>query len=880
MATAAVPNTFTIEPFDSTTTNWSRWLLRLEGAFRIFTIKDEARVPYLLHYVGATSFDILCDRLSPQDPFEASYDTLTRSLRDFYDPAPLEIAENFKFHQRKQKDGETVQEFLAALHKLSVHCKFGDYLKTALRNQLVFGLSNKRIQARLLELADLTLEKAAQVATTMELSEKGAQQLQGGAADLSLVQAVKRTPRYSLNVDKSLKVTSKGTNARKPSGKQASQNVKKPTNSNTNAITCYRCGSNHLASKCTLDKNVKCNACGKSGHLKKVCFQRDRETNQLEEILQLEHTQFRDKISTTLLVNGKQVKFEIDSGAAVSVMAQEHVSKLFPNSPIQQTQLKLVSYCKQNVKLLGYIVVTVRCRNKLYKLNLYVTNEKRNALLGREWIFQLQDENNIKEFISSVNSIHTIDTSYKNRLDALLQKYQSIMTSSISKIKGIQAKLTLKKNAKPIFCKSRPVPFKLRPLIEKELQRLESEGVLVKVDTSEWATPIVPVLKKDGQIRICGDYSVTLNPQLVVDDHPLPTADELFVSMAGGTVFSKIDLRQAYLQMEVSPEDQHLLTLNTHKGLYRSTRLMYGGASAPAIWQQKIEYILKDLLGIAVFLDDIRIAGKNPEDHLQKLEAVFKRLQQYNIRINLDKSEFFMKQINYCGYIIDKNGLHKEPNKVEAIKKMRRPENVTEVRSFLGMINYYGRFIKNLSVILHPLNNLLRKNTKFIWTTDCEKSFIAAKKAFSSTNFLVHFDPTLPLILATEASAYGVGAILSHLYPDGTERVIQYASQTLSKTQRSYSQIDKEAYAIIFGIKKFYQFLHGGHFTLITDHRPLVQIFSPQKGLPICSAMRMQHYALFLRGFNYSIKYRKSEAHANADCLSRLPIKENQVKCK
>lgn len=134
---------------------------------------------------------------------------LTRNLRDFYDSVPLEIAENFKFHQRKQRKGESVQEFLASLHKLSVYCNFGDYLKTALQNQLVFGLANKRIQARLLELAELTLEKATQVVTTMELSEKRAQQLQGKTADVSLVQATRRTPRHSFNTDKSVKCSSK-----------------------------------------------------------------------------------------------------------------------------------------------------------------------------------------------------------------------------------------------------------------------------------------------------------------------------------------------------------------------------------------------------------------------------------------------------------------------------------------------------------------------------------------------------------------------------------------------------------------------------------------------------------------------------------------------
>lgn len=474
-----------------------------------------------------------------------------------------------------------------------------------------------------------------------------------------------------------------------------------------------------------------------------------------------------------------------------------------------------------------------------------------------------------------MESIHLAETTSKIKLKSLLQKYQSIMSPATTKIRNVQAKLTLKENAKAIFCKARSVPFRLRPLVEEELQRLESEGILVKVDSSEWATPIVPVLKKNGQIRICGDFSVTLNSQLIVDDHPLPTADELFASMAGGVIFSKIDLLQAYLQMEVRPEDRHLLTLNTHKGLYRCTRLMYGIASAPAIWQRTIENILGDIPGVAVFLDDIRIAGTSMEDHVRTLETVLIRLQKYNIRINPEKSEFFEKQISYCGYIIDKDGLHKASDKIEAIEKMRKPRNTTEVRSFLGMINYYGRFIPNLSSILHPLNNLLRKNIQFHWTKDCEKSFLAAKEAFTSPKCLVHFDPTLPIILATDASPYGVGAVLSHLYPDGTERVIQYASQTLSDTQKSYSQIDKEAYAIIFGIKKFYQYLQGGHFTLVTDHRPLTQIFAPNKSLPIYSAMRMQHYALFLQGFRYTIKYRKSELHANADCLSRLPIKES-----
>lgn len=269
----------------------------------------------------------------------------------------------------------------------------------------------------------------------------------------------------------------------------------------------------------------------------------------------------------------------------------------------------------------------------------------------------------------------------------------------------------------------------------------------------------------------------------------------------------KLICKQAYLQLEIREQDRELLILNTHKGLFQSTRLMYGIASATAIWQREIENILRDIPGISVFLDDIKITGPDNESHLHRLELVQLRLANRNIRINEKKSKFFKDNINYCGYKIDKDGIHKITKKIQAIERMPRPRNVAELRSFLGMINYYGRFIKNLSTILAPLQVLLQKETTYKWLQNCERAFQLAKKEFQNDTVLVHYDPKLPLILATDASFYGVGAVLSHQYSDGTERVLQYASQTLMSTQRRYAQIDREAYAIIFGIKKFPQYL-------------------------------------------------------------------------
>lgn len=203
---------------------------------------------------------------------------------------------------------------------------------------------------------------------------------------------------------------------------------------------------------------------------------------------------------------------------------------------------------------------------------------------------------------------------------------------------------------------------------------------------------------------------------------------------------------------------------------------------------------------------------------------------------------------------------------------MPRPETREQVRAFLGLVNYYGRFLENLSTRIYSINNLLKENTPFVWDEPCEQAFKWIKMEMQSERVLVHYDINLPLILATDASPYGVGAVLSHVFPDGTERPIQYASQTLSPTQQRYSQIDKEAYAIVFGVKKFHQYLFGRKFILITDNKPVAQIFSPSKGLPTLSAVRMQHYAVFLETFDFEIRYRRSKEHGNADGISRLPI--------
>jgi len=421
----------------------------------------------------------------------------------------------------------------------------------------------------------------------------------------------------------------------------------------------------------------------------------------------------------------------------------------------------------------------------------------------------------------------------------------------------------------PKFCKYRSVPLEISGAVEAELSQLEESGVLKKVSCSDW---VVAVPKKDGKMRICGDYKVTVNRCLEVDQYPLPKPDDLFATLAGGKFFSTLDLSHAYNQLPLHKDSCKYVTITTHRGLYQYTRLPFGIASSPAIFQKTMDCILQGLDGVICCLDDLLVMGTTAEEHLRNLENVLQRLEKHGIRLRKEKCQFVVPSVEYLGHKVDAEGLHATESKMQAIKKAPAPQNVQELRSFLGLLNYYGRFIENLASLLHPLHRLLRQDTKWKWTKDCERAFQAAKAKLSSSCVLTHFNPSLPLRLAGDASAYGLGAVISHLLPDGTERPIAFASRTLNSSERIYAQVEKEALSLIFGVKRFHTYLYGRPFTLLTDHKPLTAILGPKKGIPPVAAARLQRWAILLSAYQYTIEFRPTKAHANADGLSRLPL--------
>ncbi len=244
----------------------------------------------------------------------------------------------------------------------------------------------------------------------------------------------------------------------------------------------------------------------------------------------------------------------------------------------------------------------------------------------------------------------------------------------------------------------------------------------------------------------------------------------------------------------------------------------------------------------------------------------------HGIRMKRSKCFFMQESVEYLGHIIDASGIKATPEKTTAISKAPSPENVTQLRSFLGLLNYYRKFLPNLAMVVQPLISLLQKDRKWMWTEECEKAMTEAKTLLLQSNLLVHYDATLPLRLATDASPYGLGAVISHIMPNGEEKPIAFASRSLSSSEQNYSQIDKEALGLIYGVRKFHTYLYGRKFTMVTDHKPLTSILGPRKGVSAVAAARLQRWALLLSSYTYDLEFRSTDHHSNVDVLSRLPL--------
>ena len=409
--------------------------------------------------------------------------------------------------------------------------------------------------------------------------------------------------------------------------------------------------------------------------------------------------------------------------------------------------------------------------------------------------------------------------------------------------------------------------------VRKHLNEMLEIGAIRK-SNSPWASAVVLVRKKDGSLRFCIDLR-KLNARMVKDAYSLPRIEDLLDSLNGSCIFTSIDLKAGYWQVEMDPQSIPLTAFTVGPlGFYECVKMPFGLTNAPATFQRLMETCLGDLHlnWCIIYLDDVVIFSKSPEEHIEWLDAVLTKIEDAGLKLKPSKCEFFKHRIAYLGHIVSDKGIETDPKKIEAILKWPVPKTVHDVRSFLGFTNYYRKFIYKYAQKAKPLNKLIsgdnakKKHSKVDWTDECQTAFDLLKETCTNTPKLAYANYKKPFHLNTDASERGLGAVLYQQQDDETFRVIAYASKTLSKTERNYNAHKLEFLALKWSITQhFHEYLYGGTFEVYTDNNPLTYVLTSAK----LDAMG-QRWIASLANYDFKIFYQSGHLNVDADSLSRI----------
>ena len=414
---------------------------------------------------------------------------------------------------------------------------------------------------------------------------------------------------------------------------------------------------------------------------------------------------------------------------------------------------------------------------------------------------------------------------------------------------------------------------RISPHKREEASRLLKEMLDKKViqpSSSPWASPIVLVPKKDGSVRFCIDYR-KVNAITRRDAYPLPRIDDTLDTLAGAKWFSTLDMLSGYWQVELEEGDKEKTAFCTQEGLFEFNVLPFGLCNGPATFQRLMDLVLTGLQwsSCLVYLDDVVVVGRSFEEHLRNLQNVFERLRGAGLRLKPKKCAFLQEEVLYLGHLVSREGISTDPSKIDKVVNWPEPVSTKEVQQFLGFANYYRRFIQDFSQIAKPLHRLTERNCPFKWTAECQQSFDELKAKLTTAPVLTYPDYGKPFILDTDASDFGIGAVLSQKDDEGRERVVAFASRSLTKAERRYCVTRRELLAVVVFTQHFRPYLLGREFTLRTDHGSLtwLQSFRDPEG-------QLARWLEKLQQFNFSIVHRQGKSHQNADALSRLPCNQ------
>ena len=765
-------------------------------------------------------------------------------FEEYCNPIKNILYETYVFWSLCQADGEPIDNFVKRLKTQAAKCEFGNMKDRMLLCRIVFGLSDPKLKERLLRDSEMTLSKALDDIHAAEMTKKQLVRISDG--DKSSIDAVGQT---KFPAGRSLQ---QGHTSDRP----------KPTSDakRSDVINCQYCSYNHPKGHCPAYGKA-CKKCGKMNHFEKVCKSakvQAVETSEPEKQLHslfigcvdaINHTNTKSwmlPLDVKNAENSMTVNFKIDTGAEANVIPLAIAKNV--NAQLKATDTRLHGYNRSIIKTVGHVLLDVNFKHQPKQCRFEVVDEELPPILGLETCEALGIVQRIDEVTSSI-----------------LDHYSDVF-EGIGQLEGTHD-ISIDSEVRPVVHAPRRVPLSMMSRVKQELECMEKAGIIAKVDKpTDWVSSMVCVEKKDGSVRICLDPK-DLNKAVKREHHKIPTMEDIAVKFAGMKFYTILDMKHGYWHVALSSRSSLLTTFNTPFGRYCFKRLPFGLHSSAEVFEKKVEQIFGDIPNVAIYFDDLVVAGRMQEEHDETLHKLLTRARKANVKFNRQKVQLNRTEVKYLGHIVSKDGMRPDPAKVEAIQSMQKPTDKAGIQRLIGTLNFLRSYIPNMSALTEPLRELLKNDVLWTWGPKQQESFNMVKRILTSKPVLQYFDVNKETHLQVDASKSGLGAVLLQ---DG--KPVAYASRALTECECNYPQIDKELLAVVFGCEKFHSYLYGRPLHAQTDHKPLVPILKkPLHNVP----PRLQRFILRLQRYHIaSLTYVPGKYLYIADTLSRAYLQK------
>lgn len=827
---------------------WSQWKKSFEQyllATGLDTASSARKRAILLHLLGAEGNRIFNSLDGTLDTYAA---TIT-ALDGHFKKSRNTLFRRLEFRQRSQRPGESARQFVTDLKALAQHCNFGTMRDELIRDQLIEKTSYPRVQEELLLKDDtLKLEDALTLALQIETATSCAAKIAEGKPHTNVMDN-KSTALLGQSVQ-----PVQVENPLQPAAVQ----VARPQQTRPQR-RCGNCGSNRHATRaqdCPA-RGQTCRRCQKPNHFAKCCRSApaDYPGQSHDSVVPVRtvgpHPVTFSRCPTYL--DGCCVPLLLDTGAKVSLLNVDTCKLLFPNRQLLSPSTALCGYGRSKIDVVGLLYLPVRYASvSVNRFPFHITRHGENIM-------------GLDLFLSLGFTLHDNSGTQILQVTSPWQQRRPELFDGLGCLTAFTHKPLLDHSVPPVVQPLRRIPLALREGVTQELTRLQGEGIIEPIDASPWVSNLVIAKKKSGGLRVCVDLR-QVNKAVVPDKYPLPTTEELTTHFYGSKVFSKLDLRQGYLQIPLHPDRRDLTAFITHTGLYRYTRMAFGLSSAPSCFQKIMSTILASCPGTVAFLDDIVVHGPDTDTHNARLERVFASLSRHHVTLNTEKCVFAAPAIDFVGFRVSAEGISPLQSNVAAISAVPAPTTASQLASFLGMTAYYMRFLPQYSTVTAPLRMLLKHDAPWVWTPDCQAAFDDLKQLLTTSPVLAHFQLECPTVVTCDASAVALGAVLSQ-FQDGVEKPVAFASRALSPTEQKYSVGEREALACIWACERWHLYLYGRSFTLRTDHQALTTLMSASGGGH--RPLRLHRWSDRLQQYDFQLQFMPGKSNVVADFLSR-----------